>query len=462
MDGTLQTALSYMLKMFNSKYRRIKHTSNSKYMGHEIIFMLCVFTVLAVVLILVIKKIFNSCFNIDLDKFLNPLIFYLLILIFFEIISFVFLYKRRELVTQLDIPKMSEESKKISRKISQLFNDKQIIDVLKLSNVTRYGYEMPEIYVYLDDDQDSGYIAIENIGGNYLTLDKEKYNQIVSGIIGGKYKKYSVVSSELILSDTYVLFHFEDVLTSKRFILNNPDDLKECLSENPNIIKFSKDLSLDFSDTAHLSIVARTRAGKTFLAGRYLAEIMVLQGWEVEYNSAKRDLYVDKFNGQHDPVKIVERAEYYCEVMLERLETIHLAGKEKYKDIGLSDIGLFFDEIGNLNAALDSEKEYKKRWEQAINKLSATGGSAGIHIIAISQHATKEGFLPSLARVNCSDAVIMLGGAADSADERRYLMSGYADMPRRNYKKGTGLARFISAKPKWHTPHYYETPLINF
>ena len=56
----------------------------------------------------------------------------------------------------------------------------------------------------------------------------------------------------------------------------------------------------------------------------------------------------------------------------------------------------------------------------------------------------------------------MLGGAADSADERRYLMSGYADMPRRNYKKGTGLARFISAKPKWHTPHYYETPLINF
>ena len=234
------------------------------------------------------------------------------------------------------------------------------------------------------------------------------------------------------------------------------------MSENPNIIKFSKDLSLDFSDTAHLSIVARTRAGKTFLAGRYLAEIMVLQGWEVEYNSAKRDLYVDKFNGQHEPVKIVERAEYYCEVMLERLETIHLAGKEKYKDIGLSDIGLFFDEIGNLNAALDSEKEYKKRWEQAINKLSATGGSAGIHIIAISQHATKEGFLPSLARVNCSDAVIMLGGAADSADERRYLMSGYADMPRRNYKKGTGLARFISAKPKWHTPHYYETPLINF
>lgn len=30
------------------------------------------------------------------------------------------------------------------------------------------------------------------------------------------------------------------------------------------------------------------------------------------------------------------------------------------------------------------------------------------------------------ARTNCTDAVIMLGGAADSADERRHLMPGFA------------------------------------
>jgi hypothetical protein len=124
----------------------------------------------------------------------------------------------------------------------------------------------------------------------------------------------------------------------------------------------------------------------------------------------------------------------------------------------MPDIGLFFDEIGNLNAALEMDKLLKKRWEIAINKLTATGGSAGIHVIAISQFATKEGFLPSLARVNCSDAVIMLGGAADSADERKYLMAGFADLPKRSYGTGQGVARFITGGKKWESPHFYEAP----
>ena len=160
---------------------------------------------------------------------------------------------------------------------------------------------------------------------------------------------------------------------------------------------------------------------------------MLLQGWTVEYNSAKYDRYVKEFEGQSDPIKIVERAEFWCSVMDERLAEINEAGKEKYLEMdNIPDIGLFFDELGNLNASLESLDKADKslklnvRWTAAINRLSATGASAGIHIIAISQFATKDGFLPSLARVNCSDAVIMLGGAADSADERKYLMSGHA------------------------------------
>ena len=94
---------------------------------------------------------------------------------------------------------------------------------------------------------------------------------------------------------------------------------------------------------------------------------------------------------------------------------------------------------------MDKNLKLTSRWTTAINRLSATGGSAGIHIIAISQYATKEGFLPSLARVNCSDAVIMWGGAADSADERKYLMSGFADMPKRSYGKGQGVARILGS-----------------
>ena len=197
-----------------------------------------------------------------------------------------------------------------------------------------------------------------------------------------------------------------------------------------------------------------------------MARLMLLQGWIVEYNSAKYDRYVKEFNGQSDPIKIVERAEYWCSIMDERLAIINKAGKDKYLEMeDMPDIALFFDELGNLNASLESLDKVDKtlkitsRWTTAINRLSATGGSSGIHIIAISQFATKEGFLPSLARVNCSDAVIMLGGAADSADERKYLMSGFADMPRRSYGKGQGVARIIGSGRKWeNSPHFYETP----
>ena len=151
--------------------------------------------------------------------------------------------------------------------------------------------------------------------------------------------------------------------------------------------------------------------------------------------------------------------------MDERLAKINEADKEKYLEMdNMPDIALFYDELGNLNASLESLDKADKtlkitsRWANAINRLSATGGSAGIHIIAISQFATKEGFLPSLARVNCSDAVIMLGGAADSADERKYLMSGFADMPKRSYGKGQGVARILGSGKKWEVPHFYETP----
>ena len=193
---------------------------------------------------------------------------------------------------------------------------------------------------------------------------------------------------------------------------------------------------------------------------------MLLQGWIVEYNSSKFDCYVTEFHGESDPLKIVERAEYWCTVMDERLRKINEAGKEKYLEMDdMPHIGLFFDELANLNASCESldktDKSLKitSRWITAINRLSATGASSGISLVVISQFATKEAFLPSLARVNCSDAVIMLGGAADSATERQYLMSGFSDMPKRSYGKGQGLARIVGSGRKWeNSPHFFETP----
>jgi DNA segregation ATPase ftsK/spoIIIE related protein len=376
----------------------------------------------------------------------------------------VYTWSLREEVSIISIPAMSNQANRLSQKLKRLFNDKQITDVLELSNSTRYGNEMPELYVWINDDLNEGYIAIENIA-NWERADREKFEQRVSGILSGKYQRFAVVNSELTAGDSYILFYFEDTLTTQRFSIQNNGMLNEFIHENRHAINLSKDLSWHSDITPMMSIIARTRAGKSVLAGRYMAKLMLLQGWIVEYNSAKYDRYVKEFNGQSEPIKIVERAEYWCTIMDERLTKINEAGKEKYLEMdNMPDIGLFFDELGNLNASLESLDKVDKslkitsRWTTAINRLSATGGSAGIHIIAISQFATKEGFLPSLARVNCSDAVIMLGGAADSPEERKYLMSGFADMPKRSYGKGQGVARIIGSGKKWEVPHFFETP----
>ena len=361
---------------------------------------------------------------------------------------------------------MNKEANKLANRINKLFNDKTITDVLKLSNSTRYGEEMPEIYVFLDSSLKEGFIAIENIS-NFDRADRDKFEQKISGVLSGKYQKYSVVSSELTLDDSFILFYFEDSITSERLIIENTGDIKESVSECEHHIRLAKNLVWQCNITAHLSIIARTRAGKSVLAGEYMARLMLLQNWIVEYNSAKYDRYVKEFNGKSDPIEIVERAEYWCFVMDNRLQEINNAGKDKYLDMkDMPNIAIFFDELGNLNASLESLDKTDKtlkitsRWITAINRLSATGASAGIHIIAISQFATKEGFLPSLARVNCSDAVIMLGGAADSPTERQYLMSGFADLPKRSYKKGQGIARIQGSGRKWETPHFYETPFF--
>ena len=439
------------------KYRRIVKKKDSKFQNHQIILVVLIITIfLSFLLTFILYNFFKKylLYNFILS------ISVLSLIIFCLVISL----KNREQVSVLEIDKMNKEANKLANRINKLFNDKTITDVLKLSNSTRYGEEMPEIYVFLDSSLKEGFIAIENIS-NFDRADRDKFEQKISGVLSGKYQKYSVVSSELTLDDSFILFYFEDSITSERLIIDNTGDIKENISECEHHIRLAKNLVWQCNITAHLSIIARTRAGKSVLAGEYMARLMLLQNWIVEYNSAKYDRYVKEFNGKSDPIEIVERAEYWCSVMDNRLQEINNAGKDKYLDMkDMPNIAIFFDELGNLNASLESLDKTDKtlkitsRWITAINRLSATGASAGIHIIAISQFATKEGFLPSLARVNCSDAVIMLGGAADSPTERQYLMSGFADLPKRSYKKGQGIARIQGSGRKWETPHFYETP----
>lgn len=445
--------------MPNRRFRRIVRTKDSKLQGYQVTLIASVvlFGVTIIIALANDTLLFKGKFETILPLLSLGNILMVLLL--------VHVWSNREQVSTIQVPTMSDKAYKLSQRLKRLFNDKQISDVLKLSNTTRYGQEMPEIHVWLDDDILEGFIAIENIA-NWERADRDKFEQRVSGILAGKYQRFAVVNSELSAGDSYIIFYFEDTLSSQRlYVKEDIESLREFVGDDSHAIQLSKDLVWHSDIVSHMSIIARTRAGKSVLAGRYMARLMLFQGWIVEYHSAKYDRYVKEFDGQSDTIKIVERAEYWCSVMDKRLVEINEAGKEKYLEMdNMPDIGLFFDELGNLNASLESLDKVDKtlkitsRWTTAINRLSATGGSAGIHIIAISQFATKEGFLPSLARVNCSDAVIMLGGAADSADERKYLMSGFADMPKRSYGKGQGVARILGSGKKWEVPHFYETP----
>ena len=445
--------------MRKRRFRRIKPTPNCTPQGYQLSLVALTVTIGLTGLILFL----HQTITVLSTYLVKPLIYSIAVtIITFSILLYT--WSQREEVSSIEIPPMSTKARKLAKQLTRLINDKQITDVLELSNTTRYGQEMPEIRVWVDEDLLNGYIAIENIA-NWERANRDKFQQRVSGILSGKYQRFSVVNSELSAGDSYILFYFEDSLTSQRLYIKSDTSLDKLVHENHHALRLSKDLVWYSDITPMMSIIARTRAGKSVLAGRYMARLMSLQGWVVEYNSVKYDRFVKEFDGQSDPVKIVERAEFWCSVMDERLAEINEANKEKYLEMeNMPDIGLFIDELGNLNASLESLDKVDKnlkltsRWTTAINRLSATGGSAGIHIIAISQYATKEGFLPSLARVNCSDAVIMLGGAADSADERKYLMSGFADMPKRSYGKGQGVARILGSGKKWEVPHFYETP----
>lgn len=195
------------------KYRRINRNSTSVLQAYQVTLMACGISFISLLLAIIIshfvatKELFVSTANffhslIKLFGFASCISFAL----------FIIFYSQREIVSTFEVSEMSVSAKRLSKQILRLFNDKQVTDVLKLSNPTRYGDKMPLLYVWLDNDCSNGYIAIENIS-NFERMDREKYEQRLSGILSGKYKRFAVVSSELSAGDVYILFYIEDTLT---------------------------------------------------------------------------------------------------------------------------------------------------------------------------------------------------------------------------------------------------------
>ena len=87
---------------------------------------------------------------------------------------------------------------------------------------------MPEIHVWIDDSLSEGFIAIENIA-NWERADRENFEQRVSGILSGKYQRFAVVNSKLTTADSYILFYYEDTLTSQRLLIKSKESLHELI-----------------------------------------------------------------------------------------------------------------------------------------------------------------------------------------------------------------------------------------
>lgn len=362
------------------------------------------------------------------------------------------LNSRREFSALFENKPMTPNSLLTAKRIKKMLTDEKLRE-LSLAKKTKDGYVMPRVYVYLSDDQTEGEIAIENIG-TYNRLDRSGLRNRMSGFFTGPLQWVSLESQYLTKDGNYMVFTFEDLSSSHRLVVSEPT-VKGFVSDNPYDFALADNLVWHSKETPHMTIVARTRSGKSVFAGGYLANLMIEQGWGVEYHSTKRDKYVDQFNGQYEPEKIVEQAETWVEFMKDRVDETRADDSR----LTVKPVALFFDELGNLNASLEMDKDLKKRWANAIYKLTATGASAGIHVIAISQYASEKGLLPAAARSNCADAVIMLGEAANTPAERSFVVSEAVD-DTYEFGTGQGLARVVGSGRKWSKLHFYETPWL--
>lgn len=367
--------------------------------------------------------------------------------------------KLADKVARIHVPHMSFKASYLAKQMKSELKPLFIVKLFKIAK-SPCGYPMPNTAVYMAPDLFSGWLAVEN-SPLLNRLDSDQILEDLGGLMKKRcLRKYGFISSEISQDSNYYIFHFEDVKTSQRLVIEN-DDLTPFVSRNPHELILAKNLVWKVDGvTPALAIIGHTRSGKSYFVGHYLLPLMILQGWTVEFFSVKNDVYVDQFNGKYEPVEIVSRLEHWEEVMRERNKQIKQARKEKYTQMPkMPDIAIVVDELGSLNGALTADKKLKSRWETVIGKLTATGASAGIHVIALSQYGTKESFLPTTARANVSDATIFLGLAADTPSDRQYLLPGF-ELPHRTYKVGQGIARIVSAGEIWEKPHFYETPLF--
>ena len=137
--------------MRKRRFRRIKPTQNCKPQGYQVSLLAFGLTIGLTVLSFFISQIVTV-----LSSYLRSILLYSIITNVVSMLIFVYTWLHREAVSSIEVPIMSDKSKKLAKRLRRLFNDKQITDVLDLSNTTRFGNEMPEIEVWIDEELSSG------------------------------------------------------------------------------------------------------------------------------------------------------------------------------------------------------------------------------------------------------------------------------------------------------------------
>ena len=203
---------------------------------------------------------------------------------------------------------------------------------------------------------------------NYQKLSQDStLHDLSSLLVGRLIQKYSFTNSELSKDGNFIIFYFEDAVESHRLVVKN-NNVKPFISNDNNEVKLAKDLVWHSSVSPHLAIIGRTRSGKSMLCGSYLVPLLIAQNWKIAFYSTKNDKYVRAFKGEYEPERIISSLENWAKIMKKRADLIAKAGKDSYLDMpNMRHIGIFIDEVGNLNAQVDEDKALKVLYEDEID-----------------------------------------------------------------------------------------------
>jgi hypothetical protein len=180
-------------------------------------------------------------------------------------ISLMFGLLRAEKVARLHVPVMTFRARWYANKVKKQLKPMYIVKLLGVKK-SPYGYPVPVTRIFVDDDCESGWVAIEN-SPLFNNFDDAKALADLSGLLSLRsLRRFGFTSSELSRDENFYIFYFEDIKTSQRLEVNG--SLTPFVSQNPHELKLMKNLVWRVDGASpHMAIIGHTRSGKSYFVG---------------------------------------------------------------------------------------------------------------------------------------------------------------------------------------------------